>query len=108
MTATSPVTTRELIVRINRRLRGYGGRLVQSPDGRWCVVSVHDGIVVRGQHLWWLAHRLKLIRTWERFADGEPPLEPVAPLPDEFVRRPRGRSLTDTAPAGPATQRRSS
>jgi hypothetical protein len=89
MTATSPVSTAQLRMRISRHLKNHGERLVQSPDGRWCVVNAHDGLVVRGQHLWWLAWRLKLIRTWERFADGELPPEPVAALPDEFVRRPR-------------------
>ena len=38
-TATSTVTTRELIGRINRRLRNHGERLVQQPDGKWSVVS---------------------------------------------------------------------
>jgi hypothetical protein len=46
MTATSTVTTRELIVRINRWLKNYDEKLVQSPDGRWCVVSPHDSTVI--------------------------------------------------------------
>lgn len=93
-TVTSTVTTRELIVRINRRLKYYDERLVQSPDGRWCVVNQHDGLVVRGQHLWWLAHRLKLVARWERLADGEPPAVDVEPLPPEFIeRRPRRFSM---------------
>jgi hypothetical protein len=53
MTATSPVSTAQLRMRISRHLKNHGERLVQSPDGRWCVVNAHDGLVVRGQHLWW-------------------------------------------------------
>ena len=87
MTATSPVSTAQLKMRISRHLKNHGERLVRSPDGRWCVVNAHDGLVVRGQHLWWLARRLKLVRTWERFADGE--LPPVASRCPEFVGRPR-------------------
>ena len=50
MTATSPVSTAQLRMRISRHLKNHGERLVQSPDGRWCVVNAHDGLVVRGQH----------------------------------------------------------
>ena len=52
MTATSTVTTRELIVRINRRLKYPMAKAsVQSPDGRWCVEPLPREFIERRPHV---------------------------------------------------------
>ena len=54
MTATSPVSTAQLKMRISRHLKNHGERLVQSPRRSVAARSstAHDGLVVRGQNIY--------------------------------------------------------
>ena len=64
MTSTAPL--QDLVSLINRKLKYAGETLKRQPDGKWCLVSQHDGIVAKNLHLWQYAHSLKLVVTWER------------------------------------------